>query len=283
MAPEVAYITKADDRYYPGAVALAASLRCAGVSEPLIVFNAGLSRPSVDHLQRLGCVVTMMPIRHFPRQTSPCEPQYNESIFALMHLADLKVGGFVHLDADAVVFDGVQAISELLQEADFVGVPDHPTLTVAENVGDHQELSRACRLLDLSRSELVRAVAVNAGVFASHREVFVKLTPVMQRVYDSKLKLPRRDQTLLNLALAAIRPTTVLMSVEFNFRHLFRRDPELTWSGLVPDGGLLRPHLNGSCINVLHYVGERKPWQAGFDRESEAYRLWRQFWVRGDQ
>ncbi len=271
---EFGFVTKGDRRFFPGLLALVGSLRRRG-DEPIFVFDAGLESHQAASLNRLGCEVRPMRDSHTARPSSLDGTHYNNSIFALMHIPQLPLSRFVHLDADTVVFDEISDMIALLNDHDFVGVPDHPPLTVQENVCDEGEDELIGELFEI-RSELP-APGVNAGVFGATMSCFEEMREVMQTAYESTLTLPRRDQSLLNIAKSKVRPRSAMLDLRFNFRHVFRRDPSVTWSEVRFGRAVAQPYFDGDPIAIMHYIGPSKPWDSDFDRHSVAYRLWHQF------
>ncbi len=273
---EFGFVTKGDHRFFPGLLALVASLRRRG-EEPIFIFDAGLAPDQVATLKGVGCEVVTMQQRHQARPASLDGTHYNDSIFALMHIPRLPLDHFVHLDADTVVFDEIADMIDLIGDHDFVGVPDHPLLTVSENVIQSGEDGLFRELFETGHD--LNAPAVNAGVFGATMDCFTTMCDVMQCAYDSPLALPRRDQSLLNIATTLVHPRTAMMDVRYNFRHHFRRDPQLTWTEVRTLGSIEQPYFRGEPIAVMHYIGPSKPWDPDFDRESVAFQLWRQFSV----
>lgn len=271
---EFGFVTKGDKQFFPGLLALVGSLRRRG-SEPIFVFDSGLSPEQVTMLLDVGCEVSPMHLRHHARPASLDGTHYNDSIFALMHIPDLPIDRFIHLDADTVVFDEISEMVDLLDDHDFVGVPDHPPLTVHENVCQDEEDDLIESLF--GRRHDLAAPGVNAGVFGATMTCFARMREVMQVAYDSPLSLPRRDQSLLNIAKSVVRPQTAMMDVRYNFRHWFRRAPHVTWTEIRTSRSIEQPYFHGQPIAVMHYIGPSKPWDPGFDKESAAYRLWHQF------
>lgn len=95
------FFTVADSRYWLGAVALVNSLRLAGHEEPVVVLDAGLSRPQRTRLQMAADVVTPpTPIR---------APFLAKWLLPLEHGSSAPV----LLDADLVV---TQSLAPLLGE-----------------------------------------------------------------------------------------------------------------------------------------------------------------------
>lgn len=276
-----AYVSKGDARFFPGLRALVASLRSFDRESPIFIYDCGLAAEQVDGLRLAGCRVVSMPFQHTSRPQTIQGTHYNDAIYALMHIAKLGVDSFVHLDADTVVFPSIREMAALLDEVEFVGVSDHPALTIGENVGHADQQALLCDLFPLKRE--LDLHAVNAGVFGARMPAFRELTLVMQRAYESGLTLPRRDQTLLNIALAVVDPTTASLGVQFNFRHFFRRDPALVLSETRLEGGRLQPYFGQERIAVMHYIGPSKPWMDSFDRSSEAFQVWVQFLEKGEQ
>jgi len=273
---EFGFVTKGDRRFFPGLLALVASLRRRG-DEPIFIFDTGLVPDQVVALEGVGCQVMPMQRRHRARPASLDGTHYNDSIFALMHIPRLPLDRFVHLDADTVVFDEIADMIDLLGDHDFVGVPDHPPLTVHENVCQDGEDQLIGQLFEPGHD--LTAPGVNAGVFGATMACFVTMRDVMQGAYDSPLALPRRDQSLLNIATTVVQPRTAMMDVRYNFRHQFRRDPHLTWTEVRTSDSVEQPYFRGKPIAVMHYIGPSKPWDPDFDRQSDAYRLWHQFWA----
>ncbi len=270
-----AYVSKGDARFAPGLQALVRSLRSFDMESPIIIYDCGLSAEQNRKLRASGCRIVRMPFHHTSRPETVEGTHYNDAIYALMHIVELDVDAFVHLDADTVVFPSLGEMAALLEAAEFVGVPDHPALTIGENIGDAEQQALAGALFPLKRD--LKSVAINAGVFGAQMGAFRKLVSVMQRSYESGLDLPRRDQTLLNIALAVVDPTSMTLGVRFNFRHFFRRDPSLALDETRIVNGYRQPYYCQKPIAVMHYIGPDKPWMESFDRQSEAFQVWEQF------
>jgi len=276
MLDNFAYVTKSDGRFFAGVRALVSSIRRLDSEVPIVVLNAGLRREQIASLCASRCRVVSMPLTYVPRAESVKGTHYNASIFALMYLEELGFDKVVHLDADTIVFPSAIRMARLLDEYSFVGVPDHPPLSIAEHLGDADDLKLARELLNVQAPH--STVAVNAGVFGVRMSAFVPMRDVMRTAYESKLQLPRRDQTMLNLALTVVNPRCILLPVLFNFRHHFRRDPDFNWTSVKQESnGLLQPYVEDDPVAIVHYVGALKPWQDGFDKESTAFALWAQF------
>jgi lipopolysaccharide biosynthesis glycosyltransferase len=192
-----------------------------------------------------------------------------------MHIPKLPLDRFVHLDADTVVFDEIAEMIDLLDDNVFVGVPDHPPLTVHENVCAEGEEGVVGTLFGIERE--LAAPGVNAGVFGATMEGFETMREVMQMAYESQLALPRRDQSLLNIAKAVVQPPSAMLDVRYNFRHSFRRARDLTWTEVRTTQSVDQPFYLGEPIAVMHFIGPSKPWHPDFDKESTAFRLWDQF------
>lgn len=268
------YVTKGDSAFYPGLRALARSLRRFDDSADIVVFDCGLTDDQVVDLRAQGCEVQHLCLAHTSRPQTVEGTHYNDAIYALMHIRDLDTDRFVHLDADVIVLPAFAEFVALLEKVDFVGVSDHPTLTIGENIGPDSEQRFAASILRFRRS--LDSEAVNAGVFGARMSTFRDLHDVMQIAYESALELPRRDQTLLNIAIAVHDPSSAQLDVRFNFRHHFRRRPDFGFSRVEKVDGILQPYCDGP-IGVMHYIGPAKPWMPGFDRTSDAFRIWEQF------
>lgn len=272
---KVAYVSKGDAGFAAGLQALVNSLRSFDRDSPIIIYDCGLRAEQAGSLRTAGCRIIPMPFRHTSRPATVRGTHYNDAIYALMHIAELDVDAFVHLDADTIVFPAFREMANLLTHVEFVGVHDHPTLTLGENIGNATQQCLLQELFPLRRE--MQSQANNAGVFGARMETFRNLVQVMQRAYDTDLELPRRDQTLLNIALAVVDPSSRSLGVRFNFRHFFRRDPGLSLDETRIEDGRRQPYYNGEPIAVMHYIGPDKPWMENFDRQSKAFRVWEQF------
>lgn len=270
-----AYITKADRKFFWGVAALLRSLRKFDVASSFFVFDCGLDSKQIDFLRTLNCQISPMVFEHYSRLETTIGTHYNDSIYALMHIKKLDIDSFVHLDADTVVFPEIEKIKECLEDFEFVGILDYPALSIGDNVGNKEQQEIVQNLFPLVRA--LDEVAVNAGVFGAKMSAFRKFIPIMQKAYESELVLHRRDQTLLNVALPVLDPSSVMLDIHFNFRHYFRRSPEIKISGTCIKNGYLHPVYEGQDIAVMHFIGPDKPWMCGFDKSCDAYRVWEQF------
>lgn len=271
------FVTKADSAFYPGAAALIRSVRRAHPKDAAVVMNGGLTRSEVKSLERLGATVVPLRKEYVPRPATIAGTHYNPMIFALMEFGSLPFSRIVHLDADTVVLGSLAELIDELDHFDFVGVADHPALSLAENVGDLGEQRIATELFGIDSETLAR-VAFNAGVFAISATAYRRILPLMEKAYRSRMLLPLRDQTMLNMALAAAGVASAPpLPIHYNFRHWFRRSPTTRWDSVENVEGVLVPNFGNRPIKILHFIGPKKPWHADFVEFPEALQIWRQF------
>lgn len=277
----VGVVTKSDSAFFPGVIALLRSLQSTNPDIPIVVFDAGMTEPQAARLEAMGAAVLPLRNRFVPRAETVLGTHYNASIFALMEFSCIPFETIVHLDADIVVLGSLAPLATLPGGCDFAGVYDFPALSLADNIGDKSQQVLACDLLAISREQMF-APAFNAGIFAISKVAYERILPVMTRIYDTPLLLPRRDQTLLNaaIAMAGLRVAEPL-PVHYNFRHRFRRAEHVRWDVVERHGDMLVPRFEGELVKIVHFIGPDKPWHGSFAEYPEALSVWSQFYGVG--
>lgn|GEM_PF-3919595 len=273
----VGIVTKTDTAFFPGALAMVASVQRTNPGLPVAVFDCGLGDGERCQLERMGAIVICMPKRYVPRPSTVHGTFYNETIFALMFLALLPFDRVVHLDADTIVLGSLDPLINYLDCVDFVGVYDYPPLTLADHVGDDLERRKARSLFGITDLDF-DSYGFNAGIFSITRRAYARIRPLMEAIYDSPLLLPLRDQTILNMALISGRLSCAKpLPLLFNFRHRFRRSPQTRWDRIEVHGDLAIPRFGSELVRIVHYIGPDKPWHKSFPDDTEAQDVWRQF------
>jgi len=245
------FFTVADSRYWLGAVALVNSLRLAGHEEPVVVLDAGFTRPQRRRLEEAAEVVA--------------PPQHIRAPFLAKWLLPLERGSSapVLLDADLVV---TQSLAPLLAEVErgrvvaFVDRLATRTFAewnalVGEQVHPHPYVNSGFIGLptDLAPSIL-------ESVRDAQQQVDLAAARLLGRgSADDPYHFP--DQDTWNATLRGLVPPDRLLALE----HLLA--PTEPWDDVaVEDVETLRcVNPDGSRPHLVHIVGP-KPWLANVSR-----------------
>ena len=274
----VSVVTKSDERFFPGVVALINSLSHVEYKINLHVIDFGLTVNQIEWLKNKGCSVQKVTPKFFPDPSTISGTHYNASIYALLYIDNIEGDVIVHLDADVIVVGGISNFINNLAEFDFVAPTDYPPLPFVDQIGSDNAIALKKHFGDIifDNDSLVMN-SINAGIWAVTVDKFHILRKIMIEIYNcfehQGIVLPMRDQSLLNIALRIANFSICKLDIVYNFRAHFRRSPNL--AATFVDHSVFPPKIlyNEREICFIHFIGT-KPWDATFIGDERLKYIW---------
>lgn len=266
-------VTKSDAAFFPGLAALLGSVSRILPGVPVTVLDCGLESAQRDLCIALGAKVCTVDVSKW---YVPWD-YYSPAIYGFFHHDIDAHQVTVHLDADTLVLGFLDELVASALEHGLAAVPDHPPLTLRDQIGDADVLMEIQRQLPELHPE---ATAFNAGVFAVRRDYYKeRMYPTIERLRPLHTRLYGNDQALLNLAAFQANPRQPFYDVgrRFNARPRYRRAQEV--APLRRCDTATGPRLIGAegDVRVLHFVGRLKPWHKDYPLPCAARDVWRLF------
>jgi hypothetical protein len=247
-----AFYTVADERYFPGAVALLNSLRLVGHEEPLFVADCGL-RADQRELLRRGAEVLAAPEGVFVGHVKWYGP------------SEAPADVMVHLDADIIV---VRSLRPLIERAAAGAVVAFEDLDRSRFCPEWEPL--------LALGPLRRRTYLNTGVVALPRDpgldLMARMRTLLGRIetggtyWEGGRKQGNpffyTEQDVLNALLMAELPDERVHVVERRLMAHARPAGGGGYDGLRPPRRrtLACRLAGGTSPYVLHHWGRQKPW-----------------------
>lgn len=249
---DVTYYSVADERFFPGAVALLNSLRMTGNEGELVFLDMGLSG---EQRRRLEPYARLEPApaaaRRHPTMLKPAIHELHAEGVAVL------------IDSDIIVAAPLRDVVAQAAAEKVCVYPDEP-----QSRG--RRFEEWVEIFGL-QAPLRRRPYVNAGFVAVGAELGDRLLPRWWEACERLLGRPWRndaadpawdlDQAALNaLLMSEIGPADI---VDLEGMAL----PPALYGAHIVDRNTLATSLDGQPLHVLHYTGTPKPWDtSGWSR-----------------
>jgi lipopolysaccharide biosynthesis glycosyltransferase len=276
---KIKFVTKTDYKFFSGLQGLLGSLKMFYPNADISVFDYGLTSAQIEKIKILGANIIT------PRRIFKARPEtllgtpYTAAIFSLMSFDKVDTDILIHLDSDVVICGSLDNFLEQAKKYEFVGVCDYPPLTLRETIGTYKDIKETLMNYNITNNDL-ETYSFNAGVFSINMSIYNLILSEMEKIYKSELVLPFRDQTMLNIALLSKKVSIAEpLPIHYNFRHFFRRASHLDWSTVQKKITHKQPlpeyWYENQQIRIVHFIGEKKPWETSFDKKHPSYILWK--------
>ena len=269
---KIELITKADEAFFPGVIALFGSLITSKLIDKVSQFTLidfGIPRKSVQSFLTLvkssGISVSHIPIldiQHHPRKSE--SNWYSEAVYALLYPEVFNTGDgrdvVIAVDAD-ILFVSEDALDFNISNKRLYAAPDYPPLDLAFQINANRSPTSKLHVsknLDLSKT------AFNAGFIGATRETFRNLQNICWKYSSEISSIYTNDQGILNLAVHISEEITPhYLSQIYNWRPYFTRAPDVDQVELTTDKNN-RIQIESSYfgrVKVVHFCGRQKPWE----------------------
>lgn len=275
----VTVITKCDENFFSGVVALINSLDYIKTEVKICVLDFGMNSKQKKWLIERECVVKEIIPVYFSHSSTLIGTNYNSSIYALLYIENIQTDYIVHLDADVIIVGGFEKFLNNLKHFDFVAPTDYPPLKISDQIGSEKSLNTL--ISNYGNSFFSKAIlsknSINAGVWAIKTKMFNPLRKIMVEIYNLGIILPMRDQSLLNIALVLASFKVCKLGYEYNYRAHFRRAHYLRATTI--ENSTLPPKIKykNQDIWFLHFIG-CKPWQTPFKGDERLKAVWEKYY-----
>lgn len=282
MNDDIEIITKADKNFFKGLKSLIESLCVYVPNIKRTVVDCGLTEPQINYCLEKNCKIQLGKVDNYKIQDN-MKHYYTPAIYGFFDAVFPRNKIIIHLDADAILLGNLDQLVNDARKHGLAAVPDYPPLYLEDQIKNP-----SC--INIIRNSIpnlnLKSIAFNAGVFAIKSNYYLdEILPVIKELMPIHDQLWSNDQALLNLSAFKVNSTESFKNSGyiFNTRPKYNRSPNTPSLKLLTIDNNLTVEGIGGIAHIIHYVGNPKPWDVEYDKNTPGYLIWEYYYNLGNE